>query len=1133
MPGSSHTFRHLLPAPAGAYRVSAPGPIRFGHSSAPGVTEFPSTCGALAEATGAFLAGLGVESLLDEVAAALLRLRPRVLAATAEGRPTAGRPERWGTDPHVPPPSARHDGARRGPTGPASDRGGGTLERNASGPGCGAARPGPGPDPAGRGAVALLENGEQRTASGAWWAPALRTEERAGGIPDWAEWVEQVLAATPAALPLPEEEYEGLSGFERVLAPFAEAAGDRMAAALGGEERGLVDLAAVRAGLVRAVGPRLARIAARVLVTELHRAREAGGLTGGDSRARFREFLRRAGGRRGLAALLRAHPVLARLLGRVSLDAADAFVELLRRLVADHVALAEAGLPCGSDDRLLVDVEAGAGDSHGGGRTVALLRFADGTRLVYKPRPVAAHRHFNDLADWLGRLPGAPRLRTLTVLDRGTHGWVEFVEVLPCRTEPQVREFYRRQGALLALLHALDGTDLHHENLIAHGEHPVLVDVETLFHPALPIAASDDPASRALHDSVHRVGLLPQFLLGDDSALDMSAVGGGRAALSPVALAGWADCGTDTMRLVRRPGRFRESANRPRLRERTAEPAAYTAELCEGFRAAYTALGEARAELLGPTGLLERFRRDEVRVVARPTAVYATLLDETTHPELMREAGARDAVLARLREGTLGHPALPGLEDEEIAQLWSHDVPVFTVRAGGTALTGVTGRAVPGTVPISGLARATGKIAALDSVDRQDQEWVIRAAMVSASTTPAHHPAGPGRGPRPAFAPEPERLLAAARSLGDQLVSLAYRAADRANWLGLELLGDRYWRLGPMPADLAAGYCGPALFLAQLADVTGVARYAETASASLAPVAGLLDALHEDPTAPPAVGSGAFAGLGGITYTLLEVERLLGEPACAESLPAALRLLEAAAAGERETGVGAGTAGGLAVLLAAHRATGRPETLRASGRCAERLAAAGPPAGPGFLDGSAGTGWALLRYAERSGAPRFREAGLEALREAVAALPAANGAADEGWCHGRAGIALAVADSPAALADHRLAAWLTATARLLRGAGPRPDDSLCHGEAGLLELLGHGALAGARAGLVHRTGALLASVEDGGPRCGTPDHVPHAGLLTGLAGIGHGLLRAGFPDRVPSVLLLDLPTLTAAPDHHP
>ncbi|MFE0495814.1 type 2 lanthipeptide synthetase LanM family protein [Streptomyces albidoflavus] len=1005
------------------------------------------------------------------------------------------------------------------------------MERNASGPGCGAAHPAPGPVPAGRGAVALLENGQRHTGDGAWWLPALRPGERTGQAPDWAVWVERVLATTPAVLAAPEGRYEGLSGFERVLAPFAEAAGERMAAALGGAERRLVDLTSVRAGLVRTVGPRLARIAARVLVTELHRAREAGGLAGDDSRARFREFLRRTGERQGLTALLTAHPVLARLLGRVSLDAADAFAELLHRLAADQAALAEAGLPCGADGHLLVDVEAGAGDSHGGGRTVALLRFADGARLVYKPRPVAVHRHFNDLADWLGRLPGAPRLRTLTVVDSQTHGWVEFVEVLPCRTGPQVREFYRRQGALLALLHALDGTDLHHENLIAHGEHPLLVDVETLFHPALPIADSDDPASRALHDSVHRVGLLPQFLLGDDSALDMSAVGGGRAALSPVALAGWADCGTDTMRLVRRPGRFRESANRPRLHGRPAEPAAYTAELREGFRAAYAALGEARAELLGPTGLLERFRRDEVRVVARPTAVYATLLDETTHPELMREAGARDAVLARLRDGTLGRPALSGLEDEEIAQLWSHDVPVFTVPAGGTALTGVTGRAVPGTVPLSGLARVTRKIAALDSVDRQDQEWVIRAAMVSASTAPVHHPAGAGRGPRPAAAPEPERLLAAARSLGDQLVSLAYRTADRANWLGLELLGDRYWRLGPMPADLAAGYCGPALFLAQLAGVTGVARYAETASAALAPVAGLLDALHEDPTAPPAVGSGAFAGLGGITYTLLETERLLGEPVCAESLPAALRLLEAAAAGERETGVGAGTAGGLAVLLAAHRATGRQETLRAAGRCAERLLAAGPPAGTGFLDGSAGTGWALLRYAERTGSPRIREAGLEALRAAVALLPAAKDDAQGGWCHGRAGTALAVADSPAALADPRLAAWLTTTAHLLRRAEPRPDDSLCHGEAGRLELLGHAALAGARAGLVHRTGVLLAAVEDDGPRCGTPDHVPHAGLLTGLAGIGHGLLRAGFPDRVPSVLLLDQPTRLTTPDH--
>ncbi|MEU2756689.1 alpha/beta hydrolase [Streptomyces sp. AD16] len=59
-PSSSHMFRHLIPALAGPYRVIAPDHIGFGRSSAPDVTEFPYTFEALAEVTGALLAGLGV-----------------------------------------------------------------------------------------------------------------------------------------------------------------------------------------------------------------------------------------------------------------------------------------------------------------------------------------------------------------------------------------------------------------------------------------------------------------------------------------------------------------------------------------------------------------------------------------------------------------------------------------------------------------------------------------------------------------------------------------------------------------------------------------------------------------------------------------------------------------------------------------------------------------------------------------------------------------------------------------------------------------------------------------------------------------------------------------------------------------
>ncbi|MGW2532722.1 type 2 lanthipeptide synthetase LanM, partial [Streptomyces sp. NPDC001595] len=824
-------------------------------------------------------------------------------------------------------------------------------------------------------------------------------------------------AAAPAEVVAPEREYPGLSGFEWVLRPFTVHAGERLERRVSERARGLVDMTAVRADLERQLGGRLARAAARTLVLELYEARTAGRLDGTDTRARFRDFLGRTASRRGLSALLAGRPVLARILGQAALDAADALAEALERLADDHARLT-AGLLGGSgaDPGPLVGVESGAGDGHRGGRSVMLLRFADGTRLAYKPRPLAVHRHFNDLVAWFNELPGAVPLRTLRLLDRGDYGWVEFVAARPCASAEEVGTFYHRQGALLALLHLLDGTDLHHENLIAVGAHPVLVDVETLFHPPLPGAtATEDPAARALHDSVYRVGLLPQLLVGDHSALDVSAVGGGHEAVSPVLRADWADAGTDRMRLVRRAGRFGESANRPRLAGgEPVEPGAHIDALCAGFRAGYTAIRAARQELLHSTGPLTAFTDDEVRVVMRPTWVYTLLLDESTHPDLLKHADERQRILESLRTDRFGPPLERQLVDEEIAQLWAGDVPLFTARPGQDRLWGAPGRPAAGRTDLPGIARVAAKLAALDTIDRQDQEWIVRAAMATTSRTPAHRPAEGRRAPTADRAPEPERLLSAARSVGDQLVSLAYRAGPRSNWIGLELLDDRYWRIGPMPADLAGGYTGPALFLAQLAALTGAGHYAEAARTALAPVPALLDALCARPEDLGTVGSGAFSGLGGIAYALAETARLLDDREVATWASAALRLVGAAARREREHGVGTGAAGGLVALLAAHRAgaaTGAgaagagargdgQETLRDARACADRLLAVDPgTVGRGFTNGAAGIGWALLRFAE---AEERAETQAEAQAAAVASGAASgsgavNGSADAGW----------------------------------------------------------------------------------------------------------------------------------------
>lgn len=89
------------------------------------------------------------------------------------------------------------------------------------------------------------------------------------------------------------------------------------------------------------------------------------------------------------------------------------------------------------------------------------------------------------------------------------------------------------------------------------------------------------------------------------------------------------------------------------------------------------------------------------------------------------------------------------------------------------------------------------------------------------------------------------------------------------------------------------------------------------------------------------------------------------------------------------------------------------------------------------------------------------------------------------------------------------------------------NHSLCHGDLGNLELFTVAADAGHSVDAARiidertsRISRILDDITKRGLICGTPAGLPTPGLMTGLAGIGHGLLRIAAPDVVASVLLL-------------
>src|SRR5262249_51117927 len=138
-----------------------------------------------------------------------------------------------------------------------------------------------------------------------------------------------------------------------------------------------------------------------------------------------------------------------------------------------------------------------SGDTHRGGQAVHVLTFQSGAKLVYKPRPVAMEQGYYDLVAWLNERGFAPPMKVIRTPGKGEFGWMQFVAPAPSESETQVQDFFTRMGAHLALAWLLGGTDLHSENVIAHGQHPVPVDLETLFH-AVPIpSVFSDATQRA------------------------------------------------------------------------------------------------------------------------------------------------------------------------------------------------------------------------------------------------------------------------------------------------------------------------------------------------------------------------------------------------------------------------------------------------------------------------------------------------------------------------------------------------------------------------------------------------------------------------------------------------------------
>lgn len=875
----------------------------------------------------------------------------------------------------------------------------------------------------------------------------------------------------------------------------------------------------------------------RVLLLELHAAGMVGQLGTGDEQQRWEKFIELASTATYGEHLRRRYPALHERLATVCRLQLDAVLTLVEHFVADREALTSLPGRPGGEIRAL---SLGAGDSHRGGHTVARLDLTHGS-VMYKPRSVQVDIALQSVLEHV--LTGSPeqeRIRVPRVLARDGYGWAEFVEHRYCEGDAELKLFYRNLGHWLAVMRLVGGTDLHSENLIAHGPVPVAVDVESLFSQDAPVPPSAmghavDLSAALIRGTVLRTGLLP--IRADGLALagvDISAVGALPGQQPKIQVPTIVDGGRATARLGMTAVELPRARNHPSPRPVLER---YWDQIVAGFRELTAHLGKLDANR-GITALLRVFSGSEVRRILRPTQAYAEIGRMLWHPASLHDenaaiARARD-ILRRNANAIPGAPTELAEIDREIGDLRAGDVPVFT------------------SIVDDALIEKT--VNAWRSADLPLEEMTIQGALVSAYL---NERVLPPRRQIPTQRLHREQLDGRRRSFAARLVKQMSDAAIRGSdgtvtWIS-PVLTEVGWAIRPLTPDVYSGQGGVAVMLGEyLHEVRQ--RRADAVDGLEKLLSGALAVLKATEDHVPTQQMGAFLGLGSQVWTWSTLHELLGEAWMLERARARAEVLEQRMSEEdRHLELIGGSAGVIVPMLNLAEQTGEERWLRTAMAAAQKLESSAkheeagarwstvmfPEAIGGFAHGATGIGWALARLG-------LSTAGTEADRKRWLALadrafafeeslyrPEAGNWADArkgsavefltAWCHGSTGIGLAASDLYQRTRERRH----LDVVRRAWAAGAREgfgwSHTLCHGDLGLWEMLNTGRLLDPDYNGPDREAMdaeILSSLEERGPVGGLAREAFSPGLMPGLSGVIHLLLRMHPEQRLPTPLLL-------------
>jgi type 2 lantibiotic biosynthesis protein LanM len=863
-----------------------------------------------------------------------------------------------------------------------------------------------------------------------------------------------------------------------------------------------------------------------------------------------------------LTAIFAEKPVLLRLTATIVRQWIDTTTELIARLDSDITEI--KAVITHSDASIKVHaVQGDLSDPHHFGHSVQIITFEDRTKVVYKPKDLRLDVVWHELIAGFNASSPPVALKSPKTIACREYGWTEFIEHTSCESVQDFELFYRRSGAWLAIFHVFASSDMHFENILADGAHPVPIDLEMILQAATPETEQQTAetaalveAHRIVRNSVLMVGMLPTYVKSSNNKI--VDVGGLNAVKSSAPIGMWKNTNTDGMRWIQIPNDSAKTPNTPHINGRDAQLGDYLPACIEGFeRYAHFLLKQRDA--VGIVNLLAGFKKLPVRKVIRNTRFYHILLQRLKDHRHMGDGvtwSAQADFLSRLADWNSSDDLLWPLQETERAALINLNVPHFVSPSDDDQVSNIKGHLIQ-THATTGLERATARLTewCIAEIQRQVEIITVSTSFVSRSGRDGDGKYFFKRKLRQSTSIlDSATLTTEAARIAAMILQYGTIKDKSAAWVGIDWLGNsEFGQLVTLGSDLYNGSSGIALFLAAYARYANDPVSRELAFKALAATR-LQFAQPSAPRLARGLGIGGASGLGSVVYALTVISDLLDDPSLLQDALMLSNLFSnELISADRSLDVIAGSAGGILGLLALYRKTQSNEVLAKAIACGEHLlrqprqgdvgkrswTALGISETPltGFSHGAAGFAYALSALAASSDRADFAQAAQECFAyedscydKTIFNWPDLRGAADgvtslSQWCHGAVGIGLArIASSKSdkTKAGARVDDINHAVHHTTKN-WPQRVDTLCCGTLGTIEFLAEAGEFLKQPTLSRLSDQRLAQIiansnEQDGYVWNAGGTAFNLGLFRGLSGLGYTILRK-LDRRLPNVLL--------------